>query len=546
MTVRLVLGCGAGSGSLLERLRTLPGELYVVAADKGRADALRDDTVDAVLGDPADPEAYPESADLVYVAGDDPERNLAAARAARERFPSAYLFARTGLDGASRGEAADRRAAIESVADRVLDGNRAVVEALLSATTGETAGRMARLFRVLRGLEGRLAVVTHDNPDPDAIASALALVRIAEFAGVEAHACYYGDISHQENRALVNLLDVRLRHFTAPEDVDEYAGVALVDHSRPGVNDGLDPDQSVDIVVDHHPPRAPISASFVDLRSDVGATSTLFTRYLRQLDVEPNRTLATALLYGIRVDTRDFSREVSVADYEAAAFLLAYADTSTLERVESPSINPEVLETLARAIRNRHRRGEVLVSSVGRLRDRDALAQAADRLLDMEGVNVTVVYGLREDTIYVSGRARGTDVDIGETLREAYGRIGDAGGHADMAGAQIPVGFLGQLGPGEASDRADGDSTAEDADETDTRVGSGEVAAAAAAADADAEVDVDVDVDVDAGAEDADDVVADLVEESVRALFFETLERGPRRVDRRVDPTEYAADGADG
>jgi hypothetical protein len=102
------------------------------------------------------------------------------------------------------------------------------------------------------------------------------------------------------------------------------------------------------------------------------------------------------------------------------------------------------------------------------------------------------------------------------------------------------------LGPGEASDRADGDSTAEDADETDTRVGSGEVAAAAAAADADAEVDVDVDVDVDAGAEDADDVVADLVEESVRALFFETLERGPRRVDRRVDPTEYAADGADG
>jgi hypothetical protein len=104
------------------------------------------------------------------------------------------------------------------------------------------------------------------------------------------------------------------------------------------------------------------------------------------------------------------------------------------------------------------------------------------------------------------------------------------------------------LGPGEASDRADGDSTAEDADETDTRVGSGEVAAAAAPADADAdaEVDVDVDVDVDAGAEDADDVVADLVEESVRALFFETLERGPRRVDRRVDPTEYAADGADG
>jgi nanoRNase/pAp phosphatase (c-di-AMP/oligoRNAs hydrolase) len=531
MTVRLVLGCGAGSGTLLERLRTLPGELHVVVVDKGRADALRDDTVDAVRGDPADPETYPESADLVYVAGDDPERNLAAARAARERFPSAYLLARTGLDDASPSQAADRRATIESVADRVLDGRGAVVEALLSATTGETAGRMARLFRVLRGLGGPLAVVTHDNPDPDAIASALALVRIAEFAGVEAHACYYGDISHQENRALVNLLDVRLRQLSTPDDVDGYAGVALVDHSRPGVNDGLDPDQSVDIVVDHHPPRAPISASFVDLRSDVGATSTLFTRYLRQLDVEPNRTLATALLYGIRVDTRDFSREVSVADYEAAAFLLSYADTSTLQRVESPSVSPEVFETLARAIRNRHQRGEVLISCVGRLRDRDALAQAADRLLDMQGVNVTVVYGLRDETIYVSGRARGTDVDIGETLREAYGRIGDAGGHADMAGAQIPVGFLGQVASAGPRDGVEGDSTHEDPGPTDTRGGP----------------DPDPDAGEGSGGSDgATDAIMDLVEESVRALFFETLERGPRRVDRRVDPTEYAADGADG
>jgi nanoRNase/pAp phosphatase (c-di-AMP/oligoRNAs hydrolase) len=506
MTVRLVLGCGTGGRSLLEAMRRLPGELHAVVPDKGRADALRDDTVDARQGDPTDPSEYPEAVDVVYIASDDPETNLRAAEQVRERFPDAYVAVRAGFDDDAPDVVAERTAALERLADRVIDGHGAVVEAFLEASVGETTGRVARLLRTLRSIDGRLAVVAHDNPDPDAIASALALVRLAEFAGVEADACYYGDISHQENRALVNLLDVSLKNLSAPDDVDEYAGVALVDHSRPGVNDGLDPSLEVDIVVDHHPPRGFITASFLDLQSDVGSTSTLFTQYLRQLNIEPNRTLATALLYGIRVDTRDFSREVSVPDYEAAAFLLRYADVSTLDRVETPSMSGEVLDTLARAIRNRHRRDDILVTSVGTLRDRDALAQAADRLLDMQGVCVTVVYGVRDETIYVSGRARGTDIDIGETLREAYSRIGDAGGHADMAGAQIPVGFLGEVLVG--SDAGDG-----------TRA--------------------------DGQSEPLDEDAYSLVDQSVRALFFDALERNSARIERPVESGEYVTDSVD-
>jgi nanoRNase/pAp phosphatase (c-di-AMP/oligoRNAs hydrolase) len=83
----------------------------------------------------------------------------------------------------------------------------------------------------------------------------------------------------------------------------------------------------------------------------------------------------------------------------------------------------------------------VLATGVGRIRDRDALAQAADRLLAMEGVSVVLVHGILDDTIYASGRTRGAGVDIGETLRDAFGQIGSAGGHADMAGAQIPLGI---------------------------------------------------------------------------------------------------------
>lgn len=79
---------------------------------------------------------------------------------------------------------------------------------------------------------------------------------------------------------------------------------------------------------------------------------------------------------------------------------------------------------------------------MGQLSDRDALAQAADRLLTLEDISTTVVYGIRDGTIFVSARSRGTDIDLGELLRDAFGPIGSAGGHADMAGAQITLGVL--------------------------------------------------------------------------------------------------------
>jgi nanoRNase/pAp phosphatase (c-di-AMP/oligoRNAs hydrolase) len=441
MTRRLVLGCGAVGRTVVGVLSTWPGDLYAVVDDETRARELRDGTVDAEAGDIADPSVYPPDVDTVFVASDDAARALDAARAVRDHYADVLLVSQVGLDSD-----ADAIEDLAALSDRTVRGREAVVDAVLAVSSGDVADRLQRLRRVLNSLSGPLAVVAHDNPDPDAIGSAIALVHIAESVGVDAQACYFGDISHQENRALVNLLDLDLQSLEPGETLVEYGGIALVDHSRPGVNDGLPEGTEVDIVVDHHPPRAPIEAQFVDLRSAVGATSTLLADYLRRLDVELDRTLATALLYGIRVDTADFTREVSSTDFEAAAYLLPHADLQELGRVESPSMSPEVLDTLGSAIENRTVRAEALATGVGRIRDRDALAQASDYLLNMDGVKITLVYGFMDETVYVSGRARGASVDLGETLRDALGAIGSAGGHADMAGAQIPLGILGDVG----------------------------------------------------------------------------------------------------
>jgi nanoRNase/pAp phosphatase (c-di-AMP/oligoRNAs hydrolase) len=439
MVRRLVLGCGRTGETVVGVVSTWGGELKAVVPDETRAETLDGIVDDVVRGDPADPTTYPDAADSVLILGEDADHNLAAAQQARETFPDALIVACGGWIGT------DVTDPLADVADRIVDSRGLVAETFLDAVTGEGADRVRRLLSVVRDIDGRLAVVMHDNPDPDAIASALALTSIAETVGIDADACYFGDISHQENRALVNLLDLDLRNFETSDEIDEYAGVALVDHSRPGVNDGLDPETAVDVVIDHHPPRAPVEARYVDLRSDVGATSTLLAEHLDRLGVTPDRTIATALLYGIRIDTRDFTREAVDSDFEAAAFLLPHVDESVLDRVEEPSMSPDVLATLSAAIRNRRLRGDVLTTGVGRIRDRDALAQASDKLLDMEGVCIAVVHGFMDGTIYVSGRARGTEVDLGEVLRDALGSIGSAGGHADMAGAQIPLGILGSV-----------------------------------------------------------------------------------------------------
>ena len=336
---------------------------------------------------------------------------------------------------------ADQRGTLAAAADSVVDAE-AVATDWLDERVGDAGLRTRKLTAALRAIDGPLAIVAHDNPDPDAIASAVALARVAETAGVDADVCYFGDITHQENRAFVNLLAFDLLELEPGADLAEYDGVALVDHSRPGVNDGLAEDTAVDIVIDHHPPRYPVEAKFVDLRSEVGATSTLLVDYLRKLDITPSREVATGLLFGIRVDTDEYTREVSVADFEATAYLVPHADAGTLDRIESPSMSADTLDTIARAISDRERHGSALLSGVGELTDRDALAQAADRLLDLEDVTTTLVYGIRDGTIYVSARARGTDLDLGETLRDAFGQIGSAGGHADMAGAQISLGLL--------------------------------------------------------------------------------------------------------
>ena len=257
---------------------------------------------------------------------------------------------------------------------------------------------------------------------------------------------YEGNIGHQENRTFVNLLDIKMEHLTA-DALSKCTYLALVDCSEPGANNDVPPQTKINIIIDHHReakhPATP--GSFVDIRPGVGATASIMTQYLQELDIPVDKRVATALLYGIRTDTREFKRNVTPQDLSYAGFLLPLTDADLLDKIMSPSMSQETLDVIGKAIHERKIQSGYLFANVGYVMNRDALPQAADLLITLEGVNTALVYGITDNAIVISARNRDIRLHIGNALSEAFGDMGDAGGHPNMAAATLPLHYFGKV-----------------------------------------------------------------------------------------------------
>ena len=434
MSSYAILGCGSVGHAVAEDLAAEGKNVLILDRDESRVEALRDQDLDARRTDIRDDEVAELVADrdVILILASDVEANKAAVSTIRERGGDQFIIVRAS-DPVSEDELT------EAGADVVINPSQVIAESALRALeTGELEYKAQQLADLLRS-GGTLGILTHDNPDPDSIASAVALQAIAEAHGVEADILYHGDIGHQENRAFVNLLGIELLQLSDVESLDEYALVALVDHMKSG-DIGLE--TGVDIFIDHYEPESDYDAEFIDVRPNVSSTSTILTKYIQEFDLSPDEAVATALLYGIRAETLDFKRDTTPADLTAAAYLYPFANHDTLEQVESPSMSPETLDVLAEAIQNRQVQGSHLVSNAGFIRDRDALSQAAQHLLNLEGITTTAVFAIADDTIYLAARSKDIRINIGNVLDDAYGTIGETGGHSTQGSVEIPLGLF--------------------------------------------------------------------------------------------------------
>ena len=281
----------------------------------------------------------------------------------------------------------------------------------------------------------RVLIMLHNDPDPDAMASGLALRNVLRRTKTTAIIGAIQGVTRPENQRMVNLLDIHVEAVTAAS-LKEYDRIAMVD-VQPHYFGGLI--DRVDLVIDHHPEQPGYTAVFKDIRADYGSTSTILTEHLRAVDVNISERTATAMLYAIKSDTLFFNRSTNRVDLEAFSYLYPLSDAALIRKMEGAEITLERLDFVLKAFKGGTLSEQVFSAFLGALPREDFIPYVADFYLQLEDVKWTVIGGIVNDSLVVSVRNLGYMKNAGEFVRRFFADIGSAGGHRAMAKAVVPM-----------------------------------------------------------------------------------------------------------
>ena len=275
--------------------------------------------------------------------------------------------------------------------------------------------------------------------DPDALASALALKRIMQHRVKSVDIVRVNEVTRPDNLAMIRYLRIPVKPLQV-EKLSTYDHFAVVD-SQPN-HHACFKNITFDLVIDHHPlPAEPYTAAaFYDVRPNVGATSSIMTRYLQGLRITPSPLLATALLYGIRTDTASFERSGGEDDFRAYQWLSRHADTAVLRRILRSEYLRDWLPLFSRAFRSLvDCRGNGAQAWLGDVSCADLLVAVADFFTRVHGLRWIAVSGIvGKTTVVVIFRGDGGR-DIGRMADACFYDVGSAGGHRRLARAEFPV-----------------------------------------------------------------------------------------------------------
>lgn len=313
---------------------------------------------------------------------------------------------------------------------------------LLKWDLSKSTSKLKELAAVLDSVSGkRLLVLCHNNPDPDTIGGALAFQYLLQKKfGARSIIGYGGMVTRAENKAMISRLRIKIYQLSKV-DITKYHGIALID-AQPGTgNNLLDVRGAVPlIVVDHHPLKnSSCKAAFHDVRPRYGATSTIIAEYLVAAGLTPTRSVANALLYGIKADTNALIRGCTKVDFNAFNYLSPLSNHRVIGWIERPSLSLEHFEDFQRGLARTKVYKDVAVSYLGKIYTEAIIPELADLLLRMEGVSWSFCMGENNGLMVLSIRSTSRVHKAGTVIRRLVGKYGSAGGHKEMAGAQVSL-----------------------------------------------------------------------------------------------------------
>lgn len=280
-------------------------------------------------------------------------------------------------------------------------------------------------------------------PDPDSLASALAVKRLLWRRVHKITIANIREIQRLDNLAMVKLLKIPLVKIDKIS-LEGFTRRVLLD-SQPHHHEYLKA-HTYDAVIDHHPKTNPVRATFVDVRPGYGANSTILIEYLRSAGIKPSMALATALLYAIRTDTGNFERSGGEADVREFQYIFQFANMSLLKKIEKSEFRIKDLRYFQRALEHRILGKKGLFVHLGRIPNPDICVQIADFFMRVHGLGWSFVSGICEGQLIVVLRNDGLHKDAGKLANRAFGAYGPAGGHRGAARAELSLSSLRKKG----------------------------------------------------------------------------------------------------
>tara|TARA_B100000424_G_scaffold271504_1_gene274546 strand:+ start:1268 stop:2659 length:1392 start_codon:yes stop_codon:yes gene_type:complete len=287
----------------------------------------------------------------------------------------------------------------------------------------------------------RVTIFCHDNPDPDALASALAMNELFVTHGHISQIVHGGMIEHHQNQAMVKELEIPVRRLILDWEITDLINesdiIIAVDFHCPGANNIMPKDCIPHIIIDHHSVDDPVTADLAMVSSEYSSTSSMVASLLMSSDFEMNSRVATALAFGIKTDTLGFTRNFNAVDVRALLWINAWVDKEKLRAIEMPPRSIEALESFSVALNDKLHFDNLIIAPVHNLTNRDSLAQIADFLLPTEGIDTVIAFGIRRNKVILSVRSNREGLHVGKILSSNFPE-GLAGGHKSLGGGQIP------------------------------------------------------------------------------------------------------------
>lgn len=343
-----------------------------------------------------------------------------------------------GIDasGESAGLVKTRRSTTRFV-DSCVETASASARQAAKGTRGRPRAR--QLLRLLASKKNIL-ITTHRHPDPDALASCLAMRALIAHQVKEAQAtiAIKGEIGRGINSVFAQQGDSAIRRWE-DLDLEAYDAIILLDTQPNFTNSPLPAGVTPTAVIDHHRshgrrPKCP----FCDIRGDIGATASIIFSYFMELEVPISRDLGAMLLFAIESDLAGAAGAPGELDNIALSSLTLIADPRKLYRMRYVDLPQSYYIAYADALNNAIIHDSLLIAHLDRIDSPEKPAIIADFLLRFEQAQWALVTAVSpENRLVLSLRTNSTRQSAADVMRRIVRNLGEGGGHRMKAGGTV-------------------------------------------------------------------------------------------------------------